>query len=307
MATVTNTTDRELLALAVEGVDYYSAPGDSLEVEPRTALLLREAGWTMTPEQQRSAIAADDHPTAQPLTEDETRFTGGRHHRSDDPRANVPGTPVEVTGDTGSPLNQAALPAAAHDDAAAPLAGMVDDPDVPLVPAARGRRRGKQQASSVPVSVEAGNDLTVKLTPQAADAEPVEDVVPVGVQETGVGSGRPLVTSETNPAAEPVAPEQAAAQPPVEPGPQVDHTVATGEAQQELQGGAVPPSLDAATPPVGTPEYDERTTEMLDAISNLRGAALDEAMDRAGLSPLQKTRDQKHEELRAKLLADRQG
>ncbi len=96
MARVKNTT-ASTITLDVEGKRHRIGPGKSVTVTPREALILGEYDG-LEVDDRRKAIEAQDIPAPQ----EETRRTGGRQHVIDDPRKNMPGVPVTVTGDTGS-------------------------------------------------------------------------------------------------------------------------------------------------------------------------------------------------------------
>lgn len=96
MARVKNTT-ASTITLDVEGKRHRIGPGKSVNVTPREALILGEYDG-LEVDDRRKAIEAQDIPAPQ----EETRRTGGRQHVIDDPRKNMPGVPVTVTGDTGS-------------------------------------------------------------------------------------------------------------------------------------------------------------------------------------------------------------
>lgn len=101
MARVKNTT-ASTITLDVEGKRHRIGPGKSVNVTPREALILGEYDG-LEVDDRRKAIEAQDIPAPQ----EETRRTGGRQHVIDDPRKNMPGVPVTVTGDTGSTTPEA--------------------------------------------------------------------------------------------------------------------------------------------------------------------------------------------------------
>lgn len=96
MTRVKNTTDSHI-TIDVEGKRHRIAPGKSASVTPREALILGEYDGIEV-DNREQAIRDQDIP----VTTAETRHTGGRQHKIDDPRQHKPGTPVTKTGDTGS-------------------------------------------------------------------------------------------------------------------------------------------------------------------------------------------------------------
>ena len=104
MAKVKNKTESHV-DLSIEGERYRIAPGKTVDVTPRAALLLDVYDGLEVQGDRAKVIRDQDVPS----TEGETRRTGGRQHVSNDPRTHKAGTPVTVTGDTGSTTPEAGV------------------------------------------------------------------------------------------------------------------------------------------------------------------------------------------------------